>query len=142
MDTDMKKLILMMSVLLASTSSFAMIIADGMRGELSCRVAGSVDGGYGVVISYGGIAPHTEARLSEFFFNGKSTLIGNYVVNVSKTSPQDQVFADFNTQGQEFRLTVHGQPLVGAPVPAVLESNSKAGRFSANMVCSRMLQNY
>jgi hypothetical protein len=94
------------------------------------------------VISYGGIAPHTEARLSEFFFNGKSTLIGNYVVNVSKTSSQDQVFADLNTQGQEFLLTVHGQPLIGASVPAVLESNTRAGRFTSNMVCTRMLQNY
>lgn len=135
----MKKMILALAVLLASTSSFAVVMADGINPQFSCRIPGMADGGYSVVVSTGGIAPHTEARLVESKIYG-SSLIGNYVVTASKTPANDLVFADFYTRGQEFQLIVHGQPLAGAPVQAILRSNTKTGRFSVRLVCVRMLQ--
>jgi hypothetical protein len=97
------------------------------------------DGGYHVVIYAGGVAPHTEARLVEDTIRG-GVLVDNFVVGASQNRTQDTVLADLITQGQSFQLIVHGQPLAGAPVQAVLRVNSKAGRMNLKLVCSRLPQ--
>ncbi|MFL5815725.1 MAG: hypothetical protein ACJ763_19305 [Bdellovibrionia bacterium] len=134
----MKKMIFALAVLLASTSSFAAVIADGMYPTMSCRVPGMADGGYSVIVSVGGIAHLTNAKLVQDTIRG-GVLVGNYTVMLSKTPAQDLVYADMSSRGQEFQLIIHGTPKIGAPAPAILRSNSKAGRFVEKLACMPML---
>lgn len=135
----MKKMILALSLVLSS-GAFAVIMPDAIVPQVSCYTPGMGDAGYQVVLSYGGIAPHTEARLSQTTIAG-AIGIGNYVVQVSKTPAQALVFSDMITRGDTFALSMPGTPLVGRPVPAVLVTNTKAGRVTSKMVCSRLIQN-
>jgi hypothetical protein len=134
----MKKFILALTVLLASTSSFAAVIADGMNPTLMCRVPGMADGGYYVIVSAGGIANLINARVVEDTIRG-GVLVGNYTVRLAKTPAQDFVYADMGSRGQEFQLIIHGTPKIGAPAPAILRSNSKAGRFVEKLACTPLL---
>jgi hypothetical protein len=134
----MKKMILALAVLWASTSSFAAVIADGMYPTMNCRVPGMADGGHYVILSVGGIANLINAKLVEDTIRG-GILVGNYTVRVAKTPAQDIVYADMGSRGQEFQLIIHGTPKIGAPAPAILRSNSKAGRFVEKLACTPML---
>jgi hypothetical protein len=136
----MKKMILALSLVLSS-SAFAVVAADGIVPQVSCFTPGMGDAGYNVVLSYGGFAPHTEAHLSATTFAGQVG-IGNYVVQVSKTPTQALVFSDIITRGDTFTLSMSGTPSVGHPVPAVLVTNTKAGRATSKLVCNRVIQNF
>jgi hypothetical protein len=145
----MKKMILALALVLAQTPAFAQPFnpaPDMPVRFLQCSIPNLKDAGVVVTLMAGGLVPHVAANVVEESIAGGKEILAVPMITTARNTPNDVLYVDSATQGQEFRLEYNPSILprcynyaCGPVINSTLYANTQAGRIQAQLACEHVL---